>query len=180
MFLHSAVALVMAFPPPALPSFIGTTPPSDFLTVISCSRFIITCSTYSLPERTIRISRVAANSQCPTCHALQPRSSSIALVNRTIEWRLPGGKTCRPAYVETFEAKSLQLALTACWLAPIVLNIWSRLRLPDACYPVVDLPCRDGTSTRWNYRPGSAAPPILFLCGISNTLQNHSNSRADL
>ena len=38
----------MAFPPVALHAFTGTTPPSDFLNRISCSRFIITRSTYSL------------------------------------------------------------------------------------------------------------------------------------
>ncbi len=61
-----------------------------------------------------------------------------------------------------FEAKSLQLMLAACCLAPIVLNIWSHLRLPDACYPVADQPCRDGSLTRWNNRPCSDAHP--FAC----------------
>ena len=51
LFPHNTVALVMAFPPPALPSFFGNIPSSDFPTVISCPRFIITCSTYSLPVK---------------------------------------------------------------------------------------------------------------------------------
>jgi len=59
------------------------------------------------------------------------------------------------------------LALTACWLAPIVLNIWSCLRLPDVYYLVADLPCQSGTFTRWNYRPCSAAHPFIAL------LRNH-------
>jgi len=91
----------------------------------------------------------------------------MILVSRIIQCWLPGGETCRPAYGETFEAKSLQLSLTAYCLAHTVLNIRSRLRLTDACYPVVDLPCRDGILTRWNYRPGSAAHP--------NTLPNTSS-----
>jgi hypothetical protein len=53
--------------------------------------------------------------------------------------------------------------LTAYWLAPIVLNIWSCLRLPDVYYPVVDPPCRSGTCTRWNYRPCSAAHPFYSI-----------------
>jgi hypothetical protein len=73
----------------------------------------------------------------------------MTLVYRIIEWGLPRGVPCRPACVETYEAKSLQLVLTAYWLAHIVLNIWSYLRLPDDCYPMVDLPCRDGVLTRW-------------------------------
>ena len=36
-------------------------------------------------ERQLRISRVADNSQCPACHALQPRSSPMILVIRVIE-----------------------------------------------------------------------------------------------
>jgi hypothetical protein len=47
-----------------------------------------------------------------------------------------------------------------------VLNIWSYLRLPDVCYPVVDLPCRNGTYTRWNNRPCSAAHPFYFEADI--------------
>ena len=89
-------------------------------------------------------------------------NSSMLLVMRVIEWGLPGGVPCRPACVETYEAKSLQLTLTACCLAPTVLNIWSYLRLPDVCYPVADLPCRNGSLTRWNYRPCSAAHPYFF------------------
>jgi len=154
----------MAFPPVALHTFTGTTPPSDFLSCISCSRFIITCSTYSLLERRLRTSRVADHSQWSTCHALQPRSSAMMLVWRITEWGLPGGVPCRPACVETYEAKSLQLSLTACCLAPIVLNIWNYFRLPDVCYPVADLPCRNGILTRWIDRPCSAAHPFfLFL-----------------
>ena len=87
----------MAFPPVAFHAFTGTTPPSDFLSCISCSRFIITCSTYSLLERLLRISRVTDHSHWSTCHALQPRSSSMLLVMRIIEWGLPGGVPCRPA-----------------------------------------------------------------------------------
>ena len=86
----------------------------------------------------------------------------MILVSRITEWWLPGGVTCRPACIGTYEAKSLQLMLTACCLAHAVLNIWDHSRLPDACYPVADLPCRDGIPTRWNYRPGSAAHPFLF------------------
>ncbi len=87
--------------------------------------------------------------------------SSMILVMRVIEWGLPEGVLCRPACENHFEAKSLQLTFTACWLAPIVLNIWSYLRLPDVYYPVVDRPCRSGTYTRWNYRPCSAAHPLI-------------------
>ena len=71
---------------------------------------------------------------------------SVALLNGGFQ----EGKPVALLAKKTFEAKSLQLALTACWLAPTVLNIWSYLRLPDVCYPVVDLPCRSGTYTRWN------------------------------
>ena len=85
------------------------------------------------------------------------RSSSTILVMRFIEWWLPVRENCRPAYFNSYEAKSLQLTLTACYLAHTVLNIWSYLRLPSACYPVADLPCRDGNHTRWNNRPCSAA-----------------------
>ncbi len=62
--------------------------------------------------------------------------------------------------METYEAKSLQLTLTACCLAHVALNIWDYSRLPNASYPVADLPCRDGIYTRWNNRPGSAAHPF--------------------
>ena len=84
--------------------------------------------------------------------------------------------------------KSLQLTLAACCLAHTVLNIWSHLRLSDACYPVADLPCRDGIYTRWNYRPCSAAHPfdcytIFFAC-VSSTLKdfglNPKNLGADM
>ncbi len=53
LFPYKAVVIVMAFPPEKLLSFIGTTPPSDFLSCISCSYFIIACSTYSLFLRDI-------------------------------------------------------------------------------------------------------------------------------
>ena len=82
---------------------------------------------------------------------------------RIIEWWLPVRENCRPAYFNSYEAKSLQLTLTACYLAHTVLNIWSYLRLPGACYPMADLPCRDGILTRWNYRPCSAALPYTPL-----------------
>jgi len=42
-----AVVNVMTFPPDALHTFNGTMSPSDFLNLISCSYFIIACSTYS-------------------------------------------------------------------------------------------------------------------------------------
>jgi hypothetical protein len=54
------------------------------------------------------------------------------------------------------------LTFTAWWLAPIVLNIWRYRRLPDVCYLVVDLPCQSGTFTHRNYRPCSAAHPMIF------------------
>ena len=76
---------------------------------------------------------------------------------RFIEWWLPVRENCRPAYFNSYEAKSLQLTLTACYLAHTVLNIWSYLRLPGGCYPMADLPCRDGIYTRLNNRPCSAA-----------------------
>jgi len=60
-----------------------------------------------------------------------------------------------------YEAKSLQLLLTACCLAHTVLNIWNYFRLPSDCYPVVDLPCRSGIFTRWNNRPCSDAHPLI-------------------
>ena len=88
------------------------------------------------------------------------RSSPTILVIRIIEWWLPVRENCRPAYFRSYEAKSLQLALTACYLAYTVLNIWSYLRHPGDCYPVTDLPCRDGNHTRWNNRPCSAALPL--------------------
>ena len=54
---RNAVIIVMAFPPQALPCLNGTTPPYENPSRISCSRFIITCSTYSLfIERRLRIS----------------------------------------------------------------------------------------------------------------------------
>lgn len=59
-----------------------------------------------------------------------------------------------------YEAKSLQLLLTACCLAHTVLNIWNYFRLPGDCYPVVDLPYRSGIFTRLNNRPCSDAHPI--------------------
>jgi hypothetical protein len=48
------------------------------------------------------------------------------------------------------------------FIAPIVLNIWSCLRLPDGCYLAVNLPCQSGIFTRWNYRPCSDAHPIYY------------------
>ena len=114
-------------------------------------------------ERTLRISRVADHSYCPTCHALQPRSSFMTLVKSHHKIVASRKGTLSPYLINTYEAKSLQLMLTAYWLAPIVLNIWPYRRLPDVCYPVVDLPCRSGDHTRWNYRPGSAAHPFLLF-----------------
>ena len=151
----------MTFPPTALHVFTGTMSPSDFLSRISCSRFIITCSTYSLLERQLKTSRVTDYSQRSTRHALQPRSSSMTLVKSHHRMLASRRGTLSPYLLETYEAKSLQLTLAACCLAHTVLNIWSHLRLSDACYPVADLPCRDGIYTRWNYRPCSAAHPFL-------------------
>jgi hypothetical protein len=48
---HMAVITVMTFPPDTLRTFIGTMSPSDFLSLISCSYFIIACSTYSFPYK---------------------------------------------------------------------------------------------------------------------------------
>ncbi len=43
-----------------------------------------------------------------------------------------------------------------------MLNVWSYPRLPDGCYLVVDRPCQSGAFTHWNYRPCSAAHPLLI------------------
>ena len=48
-------------------------------------------------ERPSGISRVTVNSQYPTCHALQPRSSSVVLVIRTNKWWFPVGVNRHPA-----------------------------------------------------------------------------------
>ncbi len=59
-----------------------------------------------------------------------------------------------------------------------MLNIWDHSRLPDACYPVADLPCLDGIYTRWNNRPGSAAHPFFsrkFLRDGEELLQLSQN-----
>lgn len=76
--LFDAVSNVMAFPPAALPAFIGTTPPSDSLSGdLPFSLYYRLSGILSLLERPDRVSRVAAYSQCPTCHALGPRRDTI-------------------------------------------------------------------------------------------------------
>ena len=55
--------------------------------------------------------------------------------------------------IETFEALSLQLSLTACCLDPPVLDLWDYSRRPKVLFPVAGLPCRSGLHTRRNLRP---------------------------
>lgn len=159
MFPHKAVVIVMAFPPEKLLSFIGTTPPSDFLSCFSCPYFIIACSTYSLflrdilgsPELPIfpTIQHAMLLLVEPTFGTTPKQLYDTGLSHHTMVVSRRG--TLSPCLLETYEANSLQLSLTACCLAYIVLNIWSYLRLPDACYLVVDLPYQSGVHTHWNY-----------------------------
>jgi len=76
---YSAVTHVTSFPPAKLPAFTGTMTPSDFLCPVCLSAFIIGCLAYSLDARKQRTSRVAAYSQCPTCHGLRPRTGATDL-----------------------------------------------------------------------------------------------------
>ena len=62
----------------------------------------------------------------------------------------------------SFEAQSLQLALTAYCLDPSVLNLWSYLHRPRVLYPAAGLPYWSGILTRWNSRPCLAAlTPVI-------------------
>jgi hypothetical protein len=64
--------------------------------------------------------------------------------------------------MKTFEAQSLQLALTAYCLDRPVLNIWSYFRRPRVLYPAAGLPYWSGIRTRWNTRPCLAAlTPVI-------------------
>ena len=163
-----AVVVVMAFSPDTLRTFIDTMPPSDFLSRFGCSCFIITCSTYSLLWKTIQdlpSCRLFPMSNMP-CFTTPKQFYDTCHSHHRIGTSRKGNLSSFTK--NNFEAKSLQLALTACWLAPIALNIWSYLRLPDACYLVVDLPCQSGTFTRWNNRPCSDAHPIGFESWYGN------------
>ena len=59
--------------------------------------------------------------------------------------------------IGVFEAQYVQLMLTACCLAPSVLNLWDYSRRPRVLYPVTGLSYRNGIPSRWNIRPCPAA-----------------------
>ena len=44
-------------------------------------------------------------------------------------------KTVALSHLDTFEAQSLQLTLTACWFDPPVLNLWDYSRRPKVHFP---------------------------------------------
>lgn len=79
--------------------------------------------------------------------------------------------------LNTYEAKSLQLTFTACQVAQFVLNIWSYLRLPDDCYPVVDQPCQSVESPHRNLWLCPAAHFILIASSYSWALLIRKLSR---
>lgn len=58
---HFAVVVVMIFPPDTLHTFIGTMPPSDFLSHLGCSCFIITCGIF---QDNFRLNYLIASSYC--------------------------------------------------------------------------------------------------------------------
>mgnify|MGYP001048227403 FL=1 len=119
LFPYKAVVIVMAFPPEKLLSFIGTTPPSDFLSCISCSYFIIACSTYSLflrdilgsPELPIFPTIQHAMLLLKSLLLVQPRSSSMILVSRIIQWWFPEGVRCHPACLNLTRLNHFNLRL---------------------------------------------------------------------
>ena len=71
--------------------------------------------------------------------------------------------------IVTFEAQSLQLALTAYCLDPSVLSLWSYPRRPRVIYPAAGLPYWSGTLTRWNSRPCLVAlTPFKSFLGLGD------------
>jgi hypothetical protein len=125
------------------------------------SRFVITCPILTLSFRdsvgSVGSPWVAVYSLYPTCHRLRPRRSNAALASMHCIIETSTYLTASSFSFTTFEAQSVQLSLTACCLDPSVLNLWNYSRRPKVLYPVTGLPCRNGTSARWNTRPCPAA-----------------------
>jgi hypothetical protein len=160
MFPHCAVVTVMAFPPDALHTFTGTMPLSDFLSHISCSCFIITCSTYSysLKEAQDLLGcRLFPMSNMPcfqtpksfyhTCHSHHKMVASRE------------GTLSPNSCMDLTRLNHFNIHLRPAVLRPSYLTFGVTYRLPDVCYSVVDQPCRSGIHTRWNTRP---CPAVLL------------------
>ena len=141
---HNTVTHVTSFPPAELPAFTGTMTSSDFPCPICLSPFIIGCPAYSLCTREQRTSRVAAYSQCPTCHGLRPRRDAADL-------------PCASGHVDfrySYNVVSLNysfrgsipstIRLTACRLAVLRLISGIAPVNPRTHYPVAGLPSGAG------------------------------------
>jgi len=130
------LTIVIAFPPAALPAFIGTMQSSDSLFRV-CLPYLLSLVRHThILVRQNRVSRVAVHPQSPTCHALRPRGglcNSPFFVAHAVGFRISNSVAL--SHFVYFEAQSLQLALTACWLAPPVLNLWDYSRRPKVRFP---------------------------------------------
>jgi len=71
--LLTDLTIVIAFPPAALPAFIGTTRSSDSLLRICLPHLLSLVGHTHFHVRQNRVSRVTVYSQSSTCHALRPR-----------------------------------------------------------------------------------------------------------
>ena len=121
--------------------------------VICLSRFIITWPAYSRSLKGLigspRLPPIP-NVQHAMLSDPGETGSTDHLVLRYGDFRRVKGVVSR---MVTFEAQSLQLALTAYCLDPLVLNLWGHPRRPKVLFPVAGLPCRSGVLTRRNTRP---------------------------
>ena len=140
----NTVTHVTSFPPAELPAFTGTMTSSDFPCPICLPPFIIGCMAYSLYAREQRTSRVAAYSQCPTCHGLRPRrgAADLPFASGHVDFRkgynvVPLNQSFRGSIPST-------LWLTACRLA--VLRLISGITPvdPRTRYPVAGQPSGAG------------------------------------
>ncbi|MES9881098.1 MAG: hypothetical protein ABW185_09475 [Sedimenticola sp.] len=161
-----------AFPPAVLPAFFGRIPPSDSLSGICLSHFIIACPAYSLSLKGL----IGSPGLPPIPNVQHAMLSDPGEIGSTDHLVLRYGDFHRVkgvvSHMVTFEAQSLQLALTAYCLNPLVLDLSDYSRRPKVLFPVAGLPCRSvaglpcrcGLLSRRNTRPClDALTPFSFV-----------------
>jgi len=128
--------IVTAFPPAALPAFIGTTQSSDSLSRVCLSYFLSLVRHTLFHVRQNRVSRVAAYSQSPTCHALRPRGgvcNSPVIAAHTVGFRISNSVTL--SHFCVFRG-SITSAYT---YGLLVRSLWTQSSLPGGRLTLTDV-----------------------------------------
>jgi len=149
---------VIAFPPAALPAFIGTTRSSDSLLRFCLSHLLSLVRHTHFHVRQNRVSRVAVYSQSPTCHALRPRGggcNSPFTLHTLLASELVSPSPYPVLCISRLNHFSLRLRPAGSFPLCLIFGISSAD--PEFTSRWLAKPYRGGSLTRQNKRPCPAA-----------------------